>query len=82
MRKTVSSKINPVIPPEELKAYAKIHRLSDLDAYRDLYSQQLLDAVREGYTNDVLRELIHQVVGTGVKSVKAPMNIIAPPGKA
>lgn len=59
--------IHSTIPPEVVKAYADARKVSQLDAFRALYSQRLLDLVDDGDIHGVLRELIHQVIGEGVK---------------
>jgi len=59
------------IPEAEIKAYAKLHKMSPLDAYRDLFSQKLLDKLEERDIVTVVRELVHQIVGTGSKGVIA-----------
>lgn len=57
-----------VIAPEAIKAYADKHKLSQLDAYRDLYSQRLLDMINDGDMINVVREMVRQSIGNGVKS--------------
>ena len=60
------------IPEDELKKYATLHKCSMLDAYRDMFSQKLLDmlsgAVNARDICAVVKELVHQIVGTGTKS--------------
>lgn len=59
------------IPDNEIKEYAKKHKLTPIDAYRDLLSQAMLDRINQAQDilslKEILRELVKQVVGDGVK---------------
>lgn len=70
------------ISPEEIQRYARSRKVSSLDAYRALLSQKLIDLIATGDTTNVLRELVFQMVGDGVKEVTGPVSVIAPGGNA
>jgi hypothetical protein len=63
-----------VIPEEQVKKYAQAHRVSLLDAYRAIFSQKLLEDIDAGKLEAVLRELVYQVVGEGIKKPIIHMN--------
>lgn len=58
------------ISATEVTGYAKLHKLSEMDAYRDLFSQKLFDCIARNEVDVVLKEIVRQLIGNGRRDLK------------